>query len=207
MRFLKLLAVGVAGVVTAILVVSLGSASAEAYTITVPRGERRGVCSNGAVTGLSYTVVATPPGLYNVLTVTKPAYDVLLTADFNQPGLPSPLLEMSIFSPPRIILGSRTLPANRKLKAQVICLLFDNVAPPGAPSLLELPVVVTVNVHFDYIPPPPPNTGTTAGEAVPGSQNLRWRSSASSGPAGIVTSGTKSRGQENATRNVAVSRA
>ena len=158
MRFLKLFAVGVAGVVTAILMLPVGSASGEVYAIPIPFGERSGVCSNGGVTSFSYTVVATPPGLYNVLAVSKRTYDALINADFNEPGLPSPLLDMSIQSPPRILIGARSFPANRKLLAQVMCLLLDNRAPSDAPPLVGLPVIATINLTWTYSAPPPPTT-------------------------------------------------
>jgi hypothetical protein len=140
---------GASAVVTVIILLALPApVSAELYTFVIPQGQRAGVCSSGDVTRFSYTIVASPPGLYNVLAASKPTYDLLFHADFADPGLPSPLLAMSILSPPRILVGARALPVTRLLRPQVMCLLLDNVPPAGSPAFPELPVLATIDVTW-----------------------------------------------------------
>jgi len=136
----------------------------ESYQVVVPPHSGNGVCSSGDVTAFSYTVTASAPGLYAVLATSKPAYDALLPANLNDPSsasLPAPLLDMSCVGYGTTTC-TKTFPANRKLKPQVMCILLKGEppiqgtrVPLGTPRPHSEPIQAQIDVTWVYATPTP----------------------------------------------------
>jgi hypothetical protein len=138
----------------------------QAETIIVPPPHRGyGVCSKGNVTSFSFSVTAPLPGLTAVYACHKSIYDAWLNADpSGQAILPAPLLDMSCTNPP-IVTCTKTLPPNKKLIPEVMCILLKNEESSAA---MEVQLEVTWNNDGETTGSSAGTTGVNLGALIGG---------------------------------------
>jgi len=127
-----------------LLATIVAAVTGQTYNITVQPGAGNGICSQGNVTSFNYNVTSPSPGLTAVLACSTASYNALINANLSDPStanLPAPLLDMSCTTP-NITTCDETFPANRKLIAQVMCILLKNDNSD--------PITAELDVNFTY---------------------------------------------------------